>query len=94
MIHEVQHYIMCKSNQYSPKWINEGISEVFETGYMRGKYLYSEKQSDKEQLLKSILKRQKVFQLKKFLSESNDEWKKHDTTYSYTMSWGIVYFFI
>ena len=86
MIHVVQHCVMCKSHLHSPKWINEGVSEVFETGYMRSRYLYSEKQGSKESLLRSILKKQKVFKLKQFLSETNDQWSDRETTYSYAMN--------
>lgn len=91
IIHEAQHYVLGTEFSRPPAWINEGLSEFFEEGYLKNNQLFVRAQSKKRKLLKKWLKKGKLPDLSTFVNLTHQEWNK-DPKVSYTVSWGLIYF--
>jgi len=95
IVHEAQHFIFGTQFIRPPLWINEGLSEFYETAYFNNEQIYVRKHYNKTKKLKEWLEKDELPSIKKFLSISNKDWRKEDKQPLYktrTISWGLVYF--
>ena len=95
IIHEAQHFILRSGLKSPPKWINEGLSEFYETSYIYSDKVYVKEQSQKRKRLQQWLREKALLALSQFLVLSNNDWKKQNEKPEFrcsTISWGLVYF--
>jgi len=103
IFHEVNHLLMRNMKthaqsdfRYRPFWINEGLSEYFETMQLQNGQAWVSPQLSKQQRCKSWGKEGNLGELSEFLSLSYQDLKKTDTKehryYARTLAWSLVYF--
>ena len=94
--HEIQHFLLRSQTKSPPKWINEGLSEVYEYAEVRGRRVYALKQNKKHKRLLTLVGDDGIPQLRTWLNISNSDWRKQnkssDIRINSTLSWGLVYF--
>ena len=94
--HEAQHFILRSQFRSPPKWINEGLSEFYESSTVRGGYVFVQTQNNKHKRLKQWIDNNSLPALDEWLNISNSEWrtqnKASEDRLSSTLSWGLVYF--
>ena len=97
IFHELNHFIMDYYMLEVPKWINEGLSEYFENGMIENGLVKIYPQEKKAERLKKWTGEKGKINLEDFFTWTNSKWKEEDIKpdhYSYTLSWGVVYFFM
>ncbi len=97
IIHEGQHCIFRVTFPKPPRWLNEGLSEFFETAYVSAGKAYVKPQKKKMMRLQTWLKNGELLSIQEFLSWSNRKWRRKNQkpeNISSTMSWGMIYFFM
>jgi len=95
LFHEAQHLVFFAGLKYRAKWLNEGLSEVYESVEFQGDQLVSKIHPKKLELLKGWLQNGELPALESYFSLSRDSWTSlvyKPERISYTMAWGVVYF--
>ncbi|MFC1898401.1 DUF1570 domain-containing protein [Candidatus Cloacimonadota bacterium] len=95
--HELNHFIIHYYIMDVPQWINEGLSEYFETAALENGFVKIRPQNPKVERLKKWTSEKNKIDLEDFFSWTNSKWRKKDSKpdhYSYTLSWGVVHFFM
>ncbi|MFV0337789.1 MAG: DUF1570 domain-containing protein [Chthoniobacterales bacterium] len=90
--HEAQHLILRSAKLFPPKWLNEGLAEFYEEAFLDKAEIYTRPNQAKKLRLKRLLKENKIVSLRKIFSDFDRDWKKMED--NYTLSWGLVYFFM
>jgi Protein of unknown function (DUF1570) len=97
IFHELNHFIFHYYVIEIPKWINEGLSEYFEYASVEGETVKIYHQPKKIERLKNWTSKRDKIDITDFITWSNAKWKEIDQPpdhYSYTLSWGLVTFFM
>jgi len=97
IIHEGQHCIFRGAFPKPPRWLNEGLSEFFETAYVSVGKAYVRVQKKKLMRLQAWLENNELLSIQEFLSWSDRKWRRKNQppkNISSTMSWGMIYFFM
>ncbi|WP_395373283.1 DUF1570 domain-containing protein [Marinicella sp. W31] len=94
--HEIQHFLLRSQTKSPPKWINEGLSELYESSEVRGRRVFALKQNKKHERLQKLLDADEIPTLRNWLDISNQNWRKQNKDSAIrinsTLSWGLVYF--
>ncbi|MEM7336702.1 MAG: hypothetical protein AAF490_31775, partial [Chloroflexota bacterium] len=75
ILHEAQHAIFRSKMKKAPKWVNEGLSECFETAHVEFEVSIKIQSQKKRRLIKLAQERNSL-NLPHFLGLSNSDWTK------------------
>lgn len=92
--HEVSHLILRSVVNPVPKWINEGLAELFEYFYISNGEVVKEIQNNKIERVKNWIAEDEL-NLKEFFQLSNKEWSQKNTKPAYpssSISYCLLYF--
>ncbi|MGM9477417.1 DUF1570 domain-containing protein [Pedobacter sp. GSP4] len=93
--HEASHSIFESNFKKSPKWINEGLAEFFETLDFDGDgNLYAYPQSARIKNIKTGIALNGTGHINQFLKIYDGSFYGHDINDNYNTAYGIIYFFI
>lgn len=93
--HEVQHAIAHQLFPRMPRWINEGLSEVFETARVDRGSMIARRQRSMVRWLNRWKRQNRLPEMKAWLDLSRSEWQAGDKAPIFRnriLSWGVTYF--
>lgn len=93
--HEVQHAIAHQLFPRMPRWINEGLSEVFETAGVDRGSMIARRQRSMVRWLNRWKRQNRLPEMKAWLDLSRSEWQAGDKAPIFRnriLSWGVTYF--
>nr|WP_276902462.1 DUF1570 domain-containing protein [Pedobacter kyonggii] len=94
-LHEASHSIFQFNFKKSPKWLNEGLAEFFETlDFDSEGNLYSFPQSGRIKRIKAGIGSKDSERLKNFFKIYSGSFYGHDIDDNYNTAYSVIYFFI
>lgn len=97
ILHEGHHALLLRWLASPPKWLNEGVSEVFERSAMRGERLSFNRSEKKSARLINWQKSKVLPSPLTVVEWSSKQWDKKNVKPAYiasTLSWGLIYFLL
>ena len=93
ILHEASHAILDARANWTPKWINEGLAEYFETAYLRNGKLRNRLPKNKKIKLTKLWESNSIMTITEFFAIPKKQWYHVDDatgwTY-YVTAWSIV----
>lgn len=91
--HEISHAVLNTFAPKSPKWLNEGLAEYFETLNIQNENIVFGAHTENEKKLRRLWKRKKIPSLETYFKMTNRRWSRlahNKSPVAYTMAWGLT----
>lgn len=91
--HEISHAVLRTFAPRSPKWLNEGLAEYFETLNIQNETIVFEAHVENEKKLQRLWKRKELPNLNEYFKMTNRRWislAHNNDPVAYTMAWGVT----
>lgn len=91
--HEISHAVLNAFAPRTPKWLNEGLAEHFETLSIQNGNITFGVHPENEKKLRRLWKRKKLPSLETYFKITNRRWSQlahNGSPVAYTMAWGLT----